>query len=153
MPLQSMAATRDRPGIGRRRTLLIEGIEIPGGIAHDLLDATLGNRNASEFGDGVHRFLERIEDSRLDQAPLQFVGERASRQGQGLIERIDTRCARLGVAEALDLHRPKDGGYCAGAEAAVGVTQRDVIGTGDGQGGADIAVTALVQVGLQQQTL
>jgi hypothetical protein len=59
----------------------------------------------------------------------------------------------MGVAEALDLYRPKDSGDGAGAAAAVGVTLGDAIGTRDGQGRAGIAVAALVQVRLQQQAL
>ena len=45
----------------------------------------------------------------------------------------------MGVPEALDLYRPKDGGDGASAEAAVSVTLGDAIGTRDGEGGVLVA--------------
>jgi hypothetical protein len=56
--------------------LLIEGVKVLSRIAQNFLQTALGDRNAGEVGDGLDRFVEGVLHRRLDQTPLQFVGER-----------------------------------------------------------------------------
>ena len=56
-------------------TFLIKGVKIQSRIPQNFLQAALGDRNAGEVGDGLDRFVEGVLHRRLDQTPLQFVGE------------------------------------------------------------------------------
>jgi len=55
---------------------LIKGVKVQSRIPQNFLQAALGDRNAGEIGDGLDRFVKGVLHRRLDQTPLQFVGER-----------------------------------------------------------------------------
>ena len=67
--------------------MTVERVKVLGRIGQDLLQAAFGNGNAGQLGDGLDRFQERVLHGGLDQAPLEFVRERARGQGQSPIER------------------------------------------------------------------
>jgi hypothetical protein len=75
--------------------------------------------DAGQLGNGLHRFQKRVLYGGLDQAALEFVGERPCGQGQRLVERKDARRAGPGVAHADEFHGSKDGGKGSGAQTAV----------------------------------
>jgi len=84
-----------RPGF--QSALGIEGIQVLGRILDDLFDAARGNRRAADLRDPFLGFAEVRNGSanrsslhrRLDHALLPFVGKRARRQLQGLVQRMD----------------------------------------------------------------
>ena len=105
---------QDRAGGGGHRALLVEGVKVPSRIRQDLFQAAFGDGNAGQLGDGLNRFQKRVLHGGLDQAALEFVGERSRRQGQRLIERKDAGRAGPGVAHADEFHGSKDGGQGSG---------------------------------------
>jgi hypothetical protein len=132
--------------------LPVKSIEVLSRIRKDLLQAALGDGNASQVGNRLDRFQERILHGGLDQAPLEFVGERTGGQGQCLIQRKEAGCAGAGVTHANQFDGSKDGGEGAGAQPAVGV--ETVVGWPlDAQCGSDISIAAMLQVGLEEQAL
>jgi hypothetical protein len=72
--LQAVVFTfkRHENGASRRlrRELLIKNVKIPSGISQHFLQATFGNCNAGEIGDGRDRFMEGVLPGRFDQLPL-----------------------------------------------------------------------------------
>ena len=69
---------------------------------------------------------ERVLYSGLDQAALEFMGERPCRQSQRLVERKDPRRTGWGVADTDEFHGSKDGGKRSGAQTAVRIEYRAV---------------------------
>ncbi|MGD0774315.1 MAG: hypothetical protein ABSC05_15990 [Candidatus Solibacter sp.] len=130
----------------------VKGVKVLRGIRQDLLQAALGDGHAGQVGHGLNRFQERVLHGSFDQAPLEFVGEGAGRQGQRLIEWKDAGRAGAGVAHADEFHGSEDGGERAGAQSAMGVERVPVLLV-EAQGRSNIAVAAMLQVGLEEQAV
>lgn len=143
---------QDRAGGGLGGTLPVKGVKVLSRIRQDLLQAAFGDGNAGQLGDGSNRLQERVLHGGLDQAPLEFVGERTGGQGQHAVQWKDAGPAGAGVAHADEFHGSKDGGQRAGAKPAMGIDLVAVL-LMEAQGGSDIPVAALLQVGLEEQAL
>ena len=143
---------QDGAGGGLRRTLPVKSVKVLRRIRQDLLQAAFGDGNAGQVGYGLDRIEERILHGGLDQAPLEFVGERAGGQSQRPIQGKDAGRAGAGVAHADEFDGSKDGGERAGAQPAMRVEQLAVC-LFELQGGSHISVAAMLQMGLEEQAL
>lgn len=130
----------------------VKGVKVLRGTRQDPLQAALGDGHAGQVGPGLNRFQERVLHGSSDQAPLEFVGEGAGRQGQRLIQWEDAGRTGAGVAHADECHGSEDGGERAGAQSAMGVEHVPVLLV-EAQGGSNIAVAAMLQVGLEEQAV
>jgi len=117
----------DGAGGGLRRALPVKSVKVLRRIREDLLQASFGDGNAGQIGYGLDRIEERILHGGLDQAPLEFVRERARGQSQRPIQRKDAGHAGAGVAHADEFDGSKDGGERTGAQPAMGVEQFAVL--------------------------
>ena len=106
---------------GLRRTLPVKSVKVLRRIRQDLLQAAFRDGNAGQVGYGLDRIEERIQDGGLDQAPLEFVGERAGGQSQRPVQGKDADRAGAGVAHADEFDGSKDGGESACAQPPMGV--------------------------------
>ncbi len=118
----------------------------------DLFQTAFGYGNAGQLGNGLNRFQKRVLYGGLNQAALEFVGERPCRQGQCLIERKDAGLSGPGVAHTDEFHGSKHGGQGSDAQAAVRVEHRAVC-LFQLQGRPYISVAAMLQMGLEEKAL
>jgi len=96
-------------------------------MRQDLLQTAFGDGNTGQFGNGLDRIQKRVLHGGFDQAPLEFVGERACGQGQRLVQWKDAECAGAGVTHAEEFDGSKDSGERAGAQSAMRVGQLAVM--------------------------
>ena len=88
----------------------------------------------------------------MNQAPLEFVGERPCWQDQRLVEREDAGPAGTGVAHTDEFDGSKDGGQGSGAQTAVRV-EHHAVWQLELQSRPHISVMAMLQMGLEEQAL
>jgi len=143
---------QDRAGGGLGGALAVKGVKVLSRIRQDLLQAALGYGDTGQLGNGLNRFQEGVLHRGLNQAPLEFVGERAGGQGQCPVQWKDAGRAGAGVAHTDEFHGSKDGSKRASAKPTMGVEAVAVLLL-EAQGAPDIPVASLLQVGLKQQTL
>ena len=142
---------QDGAGAGLRRTLPVKSVEVLRRVGQYLLQAAFGNRNACQVGYGLDRIQEWILHGGFDQAPLEFIRERARGQSQSPIQGKDAGYTWARVAHADQFDGSKDGGKRAGAQPSVRVGHLAILL--QVQCGSHISVAALLQVCLEKQAL
>ena len=67
---------QDRARGSCNRALLVEGVKVSCRIRKDFFQAAFGDGDTGQLGNGLNRFQKRVLYGGLDQAALEFVGER-----------------------------------------------------------------------------
>ena len=131
--------------------LRVEPGEVNRGIYDDPFGAAFGYGHAGGGGNQRDRFVERAAHTGSYETPGDLVAVSPCRQLEFGVEGVDAGLAAGAVPDAGDHDRTEQGDELAGMGSFVRQQDRAALGVKDDRG-ADVAVTAVVDVGLDHES-
>ena len=135
--------------LARGTSVLVEAVDVTGGVDHDLLGAAFGDADPGQLPDCVHGLVERSAHRGPGQVALDLVAEATSRQAQLGVEGVEALMPGSTVADPGDAELAHHGHDAPGVQPLVGKAH-PLSGLLQHEGRADVSDTTGVDVRLQR---